>query len=544
MRIGPPLYIRGKAHNETGDGWGTLFEWSDPKGTPKRHVIHWKMMSGSYQGWSGELADRGWFPDPEGKKWLDKYVAACDPGHWCTTTPRTGWIKGRFVFPDTVLGDSDGEEVFFIGNMHPNPYQTHGTLQGWQDTIGTWSGGNNRLVFMLSAAFAPILFDLLRLSESFIFNYVGDSSIGKSITTAAAGSVWGKGDLSSDGYILTWRSTDNGLEGEAMRHNDTVLCLDEMALAAPDLVATGAYMIAAGKGKLRSKQDGSAAVPNSWRCVGLSSNEEPLTEVLAAHGIKVKAGQTVRIVDIPADAGADMGLFEDLHGHDSSGDFAKALSAAAITNYGHASRAFIKKIQEDPEWVADWVRHYMEKKKPTLYADHVDPQVQRVADKFLLCAAAGRLAAGWKIVPWEKGEALEAAQACFRAWIRHRGGIGGFDDMEAKKLLLSFLEQHEGRFQPLRDAQDGKDASKYGNLAGFKKKLKNGTVYYILPETFREEVYRGMNYRRAAEGLVACGLMMREKKGYTRHLPVELPGLGRVHCFIIVIKHEDDQETD
>jgi uncharacterized protein (DUF927 family) len=117
--------------------------------------------------------------------------------------------------------------------------------------------------------------------------------------------------------------------------------------------------------------------------------------------------------------------------------------------------------------------------------------------------------------------------------------------MEAKKLLLLFMEQYEdSRFQPLRDARDGKEDHKYDNLAGFKKKLNKGTVYYILPEIFREEIYKGMNYRHAAQALIKCGLMEREKKGFTRHLPVELPDRGRIHCFTILIKNEDDHEVD
>ncbi|MDL2210672.1 DUF927 domain-containing protein [Desulfovibrio sp. OttesenSCG-928-O18] len=537
--LGPPLYVRGMVRDETGAGWGTLFEWTDPDCVLKRHIIPWRLMKSPNNAWFGELADQGWFGQPDGnaKMLLEKYVSAYKTEHRCLTVHRTGWVNGRFVLPDTVLGESGAEEVFYVGKTAQNPYQTSGSLQGWKESIGALSMGNSRLAFMISAALAPALLNVLNIPESFIINFVGDSSTGKTTAVAAASSVWGKGSI-SDGYILTWRATDNGLEGEALRHNDAALCLDEMSLADPGVVATAAYMLASGKGKSRSDTNGKAKETSSWRCIGLSSNEEGLTELLAANGKRAKAGQTVRIIDVPADAGAGMGLFEDLHEHDSPKAFADAIKEAAITNYGHAARAFIIKIQEDPEKVVRLARKYMDKKRPELGADDADSQVQRVADKFLLCAVAGRLAAQWGIVPWKKGESFNAAQACFRAWIKRRGSTGAFEDTEIEKRLLLFLEQHgSSRFQPLR----GHDSEqKCINRAGFKDEQPKKTVYYILPETFKEEIYRGIDYRRAAKVLAERSLLSREKKGFTR--PVDLPGLGRKRCFTIEMGTGDSRE--
>ena len=541
-RIGDPLYIRGMARNAAGSGWSTLFEWKDPDGTLKRHIVPWKLMNSPYHGWSSELSDLGWRGnlDSNAKKLLEKYVSAFQSDHKCLIVPRTGWVDGRydFVFPDTVLGNSGGDEIYFVGNTSKNPYQRLGTLEGWKDTIGRWSTGNSLLVFMISAGFAPVLLGLLKAKESFILNYVGDSRTGKTTAVAAASSIWGKGSK-DDGFILTWRTTDSGLEGEAMRHNDTALAIDEMGESPANVLAAVAYMVASGRGKIRCDRTGKVRETAIWRCIGLSSGEAGLTEILAEGGKKPKAGQKGRVIDIPADAGAGMGLFEDLHEENEPGDFAKALSAAAVENYGHAGRDFIKKIQKDPEKVVRWVRKYIEKRKAKMYGDNAGGQVQSVADKFLLCAAAGELAVRWGIVPWEQEEAFEATQSCLKSWIKRRGGDEAHEDIDIRKCLLLFLEQHgASRFQPLRN-RDGEH--KWINRAGFKDEKPAETTYHILPETFKEDIYKGTDYRKAAKVLAEAGLLSREKKGFTR--PVNLPGLGKKRCFTVVIKTANISEV-
>jgi uncharacterized protein (DUF927 family) len=113
--------------------------------------------------------------------------------------------------------------------------------------------------------------------------------------------------------------------------------------------------------------------------------------------------------------------------------------------------------------------------------------------------------------------------------------------MEIKKRLQLFLEQHgSSRFQPLQCDQDDQ---KWINRAGFKSARRGAALYYILPETFKEEIYRGLDYKRAARVLAECGLLSREAKGFTR--PMELPGLGRKRCFVITMKKKNDiREVD
>ena len=62
----------------------------------------------------------------------------------------------------------------------------------------------------------------------------------------------------------------------------------------------------------------------------LSSGEIGIAEKVAedGRGRKVAAGQQVRVLDLPAEAGAGMGLFENLHGFPSADAFAHGRSLA------------------------------------------------------------------------------------------------------------------------------------------------------------------------------------------------------------------------
>ncbi|MGZ8262067.1 MAG: hypothetical protein ACXWTU_03785 [Methylotenera sp.] len=65
--------------------------------------------------------------------------------------------------------------------------------------------------------------------------------------------------------------------------------------------------------------------------------------------------------------------------------------------------------------------------------DDAGGQSSRAASRFALVAAAGELATPWGITGWEQGEAIKAAEICFKAWIERRGGTGN-QEAEAERL--------------------------------------------------------------------------------------------------------------
>ena len=153
-----------------------------------------------------------------------------------------------------------------------------------------------------------------------------------------------------------------------------------------------------------------------------------------------------------------------------------------------------------------------------------------MARRFLLCAVAGEMATDWKLLPWGNGEALQAVKACFDAWLAVRGGSGAAEDDAIIAQVNLFIEQHgASRFQDV----DNPDATCI-NRVGFRRNVGAGIELYILPESFRAEVCKGVNHRRAASVLLDRGMLLSgDSRSYTRRPPFDLPGFGRKRCYVL-----------
>ena len=175
----------------------------------------------------------------------------------------------------------------------------------------------------------------------------GGSSTGKTTTGEAAGSVCGGG---RDGYKVTWRATDNGIESVAAVHNDGLAVLDEIGQVSADALGAIAYMLANGQAKRRMTRDGAARATAAWSLLFLSTGEIGLDDKIRESkrsGGRVMAGQQVRVLDLPADAGAGHGVFDHLAGFPSGQALADHLKAAAATHYGHPLRAYLRRLIEE-----------------------------------------------------------------------------------------------------------------------------------------------------------------------------------------------------
>src|SRR5262249_48564482 len=160
-------------------------------------------------------------------------------------------------------------------------------------------------------AFAAPLLTLLGLEGGGV-HYRGPSSEGKTTAALMAASVWGEPER-----VESWRATANGLEGVASGHNDNLLVLDELKQIDPHQAASVAYMLANGSGKRRGRPHGGTRPRLTWKVLFLSTGEISLAQHVEAVGLRVHAGQEVRLIDLPADAGQGFGIFERFYGHTS-----------------------------------------------------------------------------------------------------------------------------------------------------------------------------------------------------------------------------------
>ena len=434
VRLGPPLFIRGMTRDADSNEWGLWLEWNDPDGKLHQWAMPLELLSRYNSDWHATLVRGGWLGDPRHKSKVAALLSMVRPKERVRCVPCVGWHKDAFVLPDVAYG-AVGESIVLQSANHARLYDTGGTVEDWRKLAGL-AEGNSRFALAVSAAFAGTLLRPAGI-ESGGFNFVGGSSTGKTTALRLAASVLGGKE-----HLRSWRTTDNALESIAVHHNDTTLILDELGQASARAVSEAAYMLANGQGKARSGRDGSARTSHQWCLLLLSSGEVGLSDKMAEIGQRTKAGQEVRLADIPADAGCGMGIFEELHGFPDAGALSLHIREESERCHGHAGRLFLERLTEHREEVRDRLREVLPLFVSRICPANADGQVKRVALRFAVCAAAGSLAEDWGIVPWKPGTAFEAAEQCFAVWLRNRGGAGASEDAAVESTTRLFIEQY------------------------------------------------------------------------------------------------------
>jgi putative DNA primase/helicase len=541
LRVCGRLVALAETRDATGRAWGVLLSWLDREGRPHEWAMPRALLAGDGAEVRAHLLDAGLYlaPSRKARERLAEYLGAATGSGFVRVVPRLGWHESGgarvFVTPSGAIGAAGAERVM-LQTERPDalpPMREAGTLREWQEAIAAPAIGNTRLGFAIGCALAAPLLALVG-AEGGGFHLRGPSSVGKSTALAVAGSVWGGGGLR--GWVRSWRTTDNALEAIAAGHCDLLICLDEMGECSPEAVAASAYSLANGAGKSRAARDGSARRAAEWRVLFLSTGEESLADRLSeARGgpKRARAGQEIRILDIPADTGAH-GLFEALHGAPDARTLADTLKAAAARCYGTAGRAWLAALATDPEGMAAAAREVSQ----AFLAAHVPAgasgQAQRAAVRFALVAAAGEIAAGLGLLPWPAGEAERAAAACYGAWRGARqAGDGNAEEGAALAAVRRFLIAHGASRFEVVGMDDAPSGDRTINRAGWKKAGAEGVRFIIPGDVWRGEVVAGLDPEAAARACRRAGYLIPQSESEPRHVRKERIGSGTVKAYVI-----------
>ncbi|WP_343056217.1 DUF927 domain-containing protein [Ancylobacter tetraedralis] len=539
VRFCSPLTVVAETRDGDGRNWGRLLCVVDRDNIRKEWAMPMEQLAGDGINYRSELLSMGLTIGSarKAREFLHEFISSERPKEKARCVPRTGWHGRAYVsVNETLRPGQDAQERLLLQTTVPpdHPFRMAGDLAAWQDEIARYAIGNSRLGLALSAAFAaPLLYPLD--AEGGGFHLRGGSSTGKSTALAVGGSVWGGGGL--NGFLRTWRATSNGLEGVAALHCDALLCLDEMGQVDGREAGAIAYMLANGSGKSRAGRTGEARSSASWRVLFLSSGEVGLADKLAddGRGRRAAAGQEVRIVDIPADAGAGFGLFENLHAFGSADAFARHLKSAAARHYGHASRAFLKVVVERFDDIQQEARFLCDRFVRDHCPEGADGQISRVAARFGLIAAAGEIARDAGILPWPEGEAMRAAGVCFNGWLAQRGGIEPAEERDAIARVRHFIELHgASRFELMGAGLEPHPDMRVTHRAGFRAgDAAKGYEYIVLPEVWKADICTGMDVTFVTKTLAQRGFLRvgSDGKAQTKR---RLPGFeGPVRCYVI-----------
>ncbi|MGE4070804.1 MAG: DUF927 domain-containing protein [Lysobacterales bacterium] len=525
-----PLKVEALTRDATGNEWGRLLSFADPDGTTHTWAMPASMTARGGDELREELLRQGLeiTPDPNRRRRLVEYILSAAPGRLARCVARTGWHGGAFVLPDRTIGDT-GEEAIILqaGASEGAKLCSAGTLGEWRRHVSAPCAGNSRFVLALSMGFAAVCLGICG-AEGGGLHMKGGSSAGKSTALVVAASVFGAAP--PDGYVRQWKATDNSLESVAALHSDLLLCLDEIGQLEPRSAAGVAYLLSNGAGKSRSRRDGSLRAPATWRVLFLSNGEIGLADLMAEAGGRQRAGMEVRVIDLPADAGAGLGVFDLVPDGMLPGAFADALRAAASRYHGTALPAFVEALTKNLDRARGFLREYVPSLAAELSGTDASGQVRRVAQRFALIAAGGRLASEYGITGWGESEAYDAVRRCFADWLANRGSKGESEPAAMLAQVRHFLEQNgEARFSGYDRGEDDR-APRTLMRCGWRKKVEGGgQEYLIFPESFRHEVCAGFDAREVARLLVKCGALMPQGDSATRKERLPDGALMRVY---------------
>lgn len=421
----------------------------------------------------------------------------------------TGWQCGAYIMPDGEIIGTPAHPVLFNGRSSAAAgYTVQGTTGSWRDGVAHLAFGNYSMMTGIGAALAAPLIGLVG-ADGFGIHFYEQSSAGKTTTANVASSLYGNPDL----LRLTWYGTALGLANEAAAHNDGLMPLDEVGQGSdPISVSQSAYALFNGVGKLQGAKDGGNRDLKRWRTVAISTGEMDLETFIATAGRKTKAGQLVRLLNIPLSKAVRF------HEHQNGKQHADALKDAYQHHHGAAGREWIKWLADHQQQAIDTVRECEERWRSLIPADYGE-QVHRVGARFAILEAA--LLLGEVVTGWDAQTCRDAIQHSYNAWIREFG-TGNKEHQQIIEQTEAFLNAHGlSRFAPFPYSPADLPIK---DLAGYRQRgehEESPMIFYTFPSAFEQEIAKGFNAKQFAEVLKSSGMLNppTSGRGYQRKSP-------------------------
>jgi len=497
-----PLHIDAGSCDSADNNYGLMLRFKNSRYKWRQWLMPMEMLSGSCEALRAELLRMGLRINHHKRDMLPSYLQSQRPKNQIECALKTGWHDDCFILPDRVIGGRD--DIFFqTDHAITASYGQRGTLQSWQQQLSRYCAGNPLLLFQVSIGFTGALLRKCHL-DYVGFHIFGDSSTGKSTGHKIAASIWG-----GEGFRKSWKATGNGLEAAAVLYNDSLLALDELGDSDPREVNQIVYSLGNGTGKQRANVKGSARQVSTWKVALLSNGEKTLESHFQEKGLAVKAGQSVRLLQIPVFG--QHGAFDELHGMVDGRLFSDTLQHNTGKHYGAAGIAFLENLVKDNQDCGGLLEEAL---KPFMSED-LQPQEKRAARAFALVALAGELATEYQVTGWTAGVALEAALECFSQWRKHRG-VGSTEDKTILKSVRGFIDRYgDSRFTS-KENHDSVSAS--AGRAGYFTGLGEDRIYLFNEPGLKEAAGVGYDTKRIIEALTQSDWLIRSTDGRPKTL--------------------------
>ncbi|HDX9614518.1 TPA: DUF927 domain-containing protein [Bacillus toyonensis] len=295
--------------------------WKD-KNIKKREIVSASAISTKKE--LIQLSDKGFaVNDLNYKKiinFLDKYIDLNEI-ETLYMVNRLGHVKKGFIHPNidtslTIMPQDSGEQSLL------NAFQESGTVESWKTEVLERIKKHPKALFYTIASFtAPLLHDLN--IDSFLVDFSGHTSQGKTTLLRLSSTVWGTQEL-----INEWNTTKVAIERKAGFLNSFPLLMDDTKKANQKHLQDFIYMFSGGKSKGRGSLTGFQQ-DRTWKTILLSTGESSILEYAQAAGV---AGRVITLEDEPFGK--------------TSYEFLSGLYDAMSKNFGIVGRSFLEKWLE------------------------------------------------------------------------------------------------------------------------------------------------------------------------------------------------------
>jgi hypothetical protein len=363
-------------------------------------------------------------------RFVGKLIQTVPPNEFISTG-KPGFRGEGFIAGPQMLGAAEGKFVWMPDDNNKGVGDCKGSFEQWKEQVAVPAANSSFAITSICIALGACLRTYVKerigtiaglrplAREGAVFNWSGHSSTGRSFLGEIAASAGGSPDA-----INEWDFTRRGLEEVAAAHNDYSVILDDTEKhTGTDMSLQSALkcvnqIVPKGKSKDISKSSRDKYPALSWSCLGISSSPVPIDELVS----KTKAGWTrsvgekLRLIDIPVPLPKRAGIFDRLSGDETARvkrghELIKTLATGMASNYGHLIPAWVKFLLEENRSgrIQELVESFVSRAAP----DGLGHET-RLAEKFGIPYAAGRMAVEAGLLPWDKDLPWKAITRCYR----------------------------------------------------------------------------------------------------------------------------------
>jgi len=429
-----PIWHVGNAIRVDGTGAADVIEFIDRAKTRKRTLISHKDSVVRSTKVFETLADQN-FAVPEnkaGRELLLAYLAGCRASSTMMylLAHRMGWHGQSFVIGNDVISTDTSKSLILDGpiKQYAAKFDQKGILSDYQSKVLRRASHSSRLMTGIALALLVPLARIIGLENGGL-NIVGPAATGKTTILRVIGSFYGGG---TSPYIESWLMTDNAPATLGFAHCDLPLLLDESDALEPDQTKAGSrlkalvHRLALGQQKAQSHRAlGDDSMLTDFHVIFGSTSEHRLAAFMRQGGSAITGGLAARLVDVPADAGKGLKIFEKLPRDVTADQYLQRLNRACHLYCGVAGRTYlgrlVTEVAKDGRGLEAFLADHMRTFENKIANDpQVDPRIRR---RFAALFAAGQLGLRYGVLHPSCDWFMDAIASCYRAAIASQPGL-------------------------------------------------------------------------------------------------------------------------